>query len=140
MSASPEHIVRRWFQELWTDGNEIIIDELLAPDAVVHGLTTPTGERIVGPQGFRPLFHHFQGAFPDMRISIGPVVCQGDWVAAHCDVTGTHRGPGFGSPTHEPIHFTGITMVRTKNGKLVEGWNAFDFLTCFQQIRLLPKL
>ena len=25
-------------------------------------------------------------------------------------------------------------IVRTKGDQLVEGWNAFDFLTCFQQI------
>jgi hypothetical protein len=46
----------------------------------------------------------------------------------------------MGAPSNQPVRFTGITIVRAKDGKLVEGWNAWDFLGCFQQIGLLPQL
>jgi predicted ester cyclase len=137
-SPTPEALVRRWFEELWNQGREGTIDELLAADAMVHGL--PGGESARGPEGFKPIFRQFKGAFPDMRIDIGKVVREGDSVACHCTVTGTHTGPGFGAASNNRISFTGITIVRARDGKLVEGWNAFDFLGCFQQIRLLPAL
>jgi len=28
-------------------------------------------------------------------------------------------------------------MARVQNGKLVEGWNSFDFLTMYQQIGMI---
>src|SRR5262245_7288835 len=139
-TQSPEALARRWFEELWNQGREETIDRLLAPNAIVHGLPEPDGVPIRGPEGFKPLFRQLKGAFPDMRIVIDHVVREDDRVACHCTVTGTHTGPGLGAPSNNPIHFTGITIVRAQDGKLVEGWNAFDFLGCFQQIGLLPRL
>lgn len=140
MDTSAETLVRRWFKELWGDGNEAVMVELMAANAVVHGLPTPDGKPIVGPAGFLPLFRQFKGAFPDMTITMGPTVTHGDWVCAFCTVNGTHAGPGLGEPTQLPVRFTGITMARARNGQLVEGWNAFDFLGCYQQIHVMPPL
>jgi hypothetical protein len=35
--AVDRNIMRRWFSELWTKGRVEIIDELVAPDCVIHG-------------------------------------------------------------------------------------------------------
>ena len=137
-AQTPEALVRRWFEELWNQGREETIDDMLAADAIVHGL--PGGGSAHGPEGFKPIFHQFKGAFPDMRIDIDKVVREGDSVACHCTVTGTHTGPTLGAASNNSVSFTGICIVRTRDGKLVEGWNAFDFLGCFQQIGLLPAL
>jgi steroid delta-isomerase-like uncharacterized protein len=137
MQSSAEVLVRRWFQDLWTDGKVETIDQLMAANAVIHGLPTPDGGPMHGTAGFRPLFEQFKGAFPDMAVAIDQVVSQDDLVAVHCHVTGTHSGPGLGAPTHKRVHFTGITIARAKDGQLVEGWNAFDFLGCYQQIGIV---
>jgi steroid delta-isomerase-like uncharacterized protein len=139
-AQTPEALARRWFEELWNQGREDTIDKMLSADAIVHGLPAPDGQPLKGPAGFKPIFRQFKGAFPDMRIVIDKVVREADCVACHCTVTGTHTGPGMGAPSNQPVRFTGITIVRAKDGKLVEGWNAWDFLGCFQQIGLLPQL
>jgi hypothetical protein len=55
--------------------------------------------------------------------------------AAHCVITAIHRGDGLGKVPHsKPIHFTGMTMVCVRGGKIVESWNYFDFETMFQQM------
>lgn len=59
----------------------------------------------------------------------GPIVG-----AAVCHVTGRHDGDGIGKATARPVDFWGTTVARVKDGKIVEGWNAFDFLTMYQQI------
>lgn len=137
---SPETLIRRWFDELWNQGREDTIDKLLAADAIVHGLPTPDGKPMKGGAGFRPIYRQFKGAFPDIKIVVDRVVREGDTVACHCTVTGTHTGSGFGTPSRKPVRFTGIAIVRAKDGKLVEGWNAWDFLGCFQQIGLVPQI
>lgn len=141
MSKTPEALVRQWFDELWNEGREDAIDRLLAPHALVHGLPTPDGKPLVGPEAFRPFFKRFRGAFPDLHVTIDRVVRENDLVAAHCTVAGTHRGDTLGlKSTGLRVTFTGICIVRADGQQLVEGWNVFDFLSCFQQIRALPQL
>ena len=43
MSEANKALVRRWFQEVWNEGRAEVIDELLAEDAVIHGLVDGTG-------------------------------------------------------------------------------------------------
>lgn len=140
MSKMPEALVNQWFEELWNQGREDAIDRLLAPNALVHGLT-PDGKPLIGPEAFRPFFKRFHGAFPDIRVTIDRLVRENDLVAAHCRVAGTHSGNTLGvKATGLRVAFTGICIVRTNGRQLIEGWNAFDFLTCFQQIGALPQL
>jgi len=43
---------------------------------------------------------------------------------------------GF-APTNRKADFWGVTIARVKDGMLVEGWNCFDFLTCYQQLGVI---
>src|SRR6266545_142193 len=65
MGRTPEAVARDWFERIWNQGNESAIDELLAVDARMHGLPTPDGKPVVGPQGFKPFFRRLHSAFPD---------------------------------------------------------------------------
>ena len=38
MSDANKALVRRWFDEVWNQGREDTIDELLAATAIAHGL------------------------------------------------------------------------------------------------------
>lgn len=136
MSASPGTVMREWFEQLWNQGREDTIDRLLAPGGVAHGL----GPRpIVGPEGFKPFFRQFRTAFPNFHVEIIQMVEEGDKVAVVCHVTGVHCGPGMGTPSNANVDFWGMTMGRVKDGQLVEGWNSYDFMTCFQQMGVLPQ-
>ena len=62
-------------------------------------------------------------------------IVQGDTVAAHCHVVARHVGETLGGPaTGKTVDFYGITIARVVGGKLVEGWNVFDFLRMYQQM------
>jgi steroid delta-isomerase-like uncharacterized protein len=137
MSVAPDALIRTWFEEVWNEGREDTIDRLIAPGAPIHGL--PGGD-LHGAQGFKGNFATFRGAFPDIKIQVERTVMQGDLVAAHCRVTGTHTGPALGlPPTGKPVEFGGMVIVRVSNGQFQEGWNSFDFLTMYQQIGAVPQ-
>jgi steroid delta-isomerase-like uncharacterized protein len=132
LSATPDAVMRQWFQEVWNERREQTIDELMTPDTKVHGLA---GGVIEGPEGFKPFHRAFCGAFADLRIDVVQTVVEGDRVAAHCHVTGRHVGDALGGPaTGRSIDIWGTTIGRVRDGKIVEGWNTFDFLTMYQQI------
>jgi len=132
MPSSPESVVRAWFHEVWDEGKEEAIDRLMAPDGVVHGLADVP---IRGPEGFKPYFRTMRAALGDLEVRVERTVVQGDTVAAHCHVIARHVGDALGGPaTGRPVEFWGMTIARVVDGKLIEGWNCFDFLSMYQQL------
>lgn len=131
MSVAPDAILREWFEEVWNHRRAEVIDRLMAADAKVHGLV---GGPIVGAAGFKPFHKAFCDAFHDFKIEVVQSLVDGDRAAVVCHVTGRHDGDGIGKATARPVDFWGTTVARVKDGKIVEGWNAFDFLTMYQQI------
>ena len=132
MSAENKTLVRRWFDEVWNKGRAAAIDELLAGNAVVHGLGAAD---LHGPAGFRPFHAAYVSSFPDLTIQIDDLVAEGDIVAVRWSCTGTHRGDGLGfAATGKHARFSGMTFVRVAGGKLIEGWNSFDQLGMLQQL------
>ena len=74
MSTTNREIVTAWFDQVWNAGDEAAIDRLMAPSAKLHGLKSSTEGPVVGPEGFKPFYHVFRQAFPDIRIrAITPV-------------------------------------------------------------------
>ena len=94
-----------------------------------------------GPAAFKPFFHQFRAAFPDIRITVEDALVDGDRIAVRCAVTATHTGPGMTpAPTNKAARFTGMCIARVKDGKIVEGWNNFDFLSMYQQLGMTAEL
>ena len=60
-------LTRRWFEEVWNKGNTALIDQMLAPDAVAHGLGQPSPD-LRGAAVFRPFYDQFRRAFPDLKM------------------------------------------------------------------------
>ena len=131
-------VVRRWFEEVWNRGREEAIDELFDEEGVAHGLADEAGSDLRGPTGFKPFFRRFREAFPEMEVVVEDTVSEGDKVAARCTVRGRHRGDTLGfKATDSPVEFDGICIVRIRDGKIVEAWNNFDFMSMFQQLGAL---
>jgi predicted ester cyclase len=135
MSAETERnkdLSRRWFEEVWNQKRNATIDELMAPEAIAHGLSPGTGGPRNGPAAFRVFWNQFCGAFPDIHIDVEDLVAEDDKVATRIRFTGTHQGHELGAPpTDKRVSGTGITICRWRDGQIVEGWNEFDALGIF---------
>jgi predicted ester cyclase len=132
MSQTPDGLARQWFDEVWNKGDESAIDRLMAADGISHGLAP---EPIRGPEQFKPFYRMFKSALGDLSIAVERTVVEGDTCAVLCHVVARHVGHTLGgAATNRDVDFWGMTMVRVKDGKLVEGWNAFDFLAMYQQM------
>jgi steroid delta-isomerase-like uncharacterized protein len=137
MSEENKQLLRRWFEEVWNNGRAEVIPELFAEDGIAHGLSDDPAKPVRGPRDYTPFHAQFREAFPNMKIVIEDMVAEGDKVTARCSVRGKHEGNFRGiAPTQSPIDFTGITIVRIADGKIVEAWNNFDFTTMNKQLGL----
>ena len=140
MSEAKVTLLHRWFDEVWNQGRAEAIDEMFACEGIAHGLTDESGNDLCGPEGFKPFFMNFRSSFPDLQVTIEDTLVDGDMIAARCTVRGVHSGDGLGlAATHQPVEFTGMTIVRVKDGKIVEAWNNFDFLGMYQQLGIMQE-
>ncbi|MFP5261279.1 MAG: ester cyclase [Blastocatellia bacterium] len=138
MTSPYDTIQHRWFEEVWNKGRAEAIDEMLDPDVIGHGLVGSGSNEVRGVKAFKSFYESFRGAFPDVQATVEDTVTEGDKVVGRCTVRATHTGEGLGvSPTNKPVEFTGMCMVRVKDGRIVESWNSFDFLTMMRQIGLI---
>lgn len=116
-------LARRWFEEVWNQRRTETVHELLRPDSVGH---LQTGD-VVGPGPFLEVHAELLKALPDVRVRVEDTVAQGDHVVVRWSASGTHRGMGMGcAPTGAQVQFFGMTWIRFRDGKMVEGWDAWD--------------
>jgi steroid delta-isomerase-like uncharacterized protein len=133
--------LRRVSEEVFNQGNLSVVDELFAPDYVLHDPGVPGGE-LRGLEAFKEQWvSMFRTAFPDLRIVIEDQVAEGDKVASRYTGSGTHQGElrGF-PPTNNRVEATGTITSRLAEGKIVEEWNNFDSMGMMQQLGIVPPL
>lgn len=119
----------RWFEEIWNRKNAAVIHEML--DAAGIGCTE--GGTVVGPEAFvAEMFEPLNAAFPDLQLTLHGIVADGDDAVARWTATATHAGPLGPIPaTGKKVRFSGMTWLRFRDGKVVEGadrWNQHGLL------------
>jgi len=135
MSEENKALMRRWFEEVWNKGRAAAIPEMLAEEGIVHGLSDDPANPLRGPAGFLPFHSQFREAFPNIEVVVEDQLADGDLVATRCSVRGKHTGDSLGfAATQSPVEFTGITITRIKDAKIVEAWNNFDFMKMYRQL------
>jgi predicted ester cyclase len=128
-------VLEHWFEEVWNKRNEAAIDQLWVPEKIVHGLNNPHGGQVESKAAFKAFHNNFCTAFPDLHVHVEDTVTEGDKTVARVLVTGTHTGSGLRKlPTGKPVRFSGICMARLKDGKVIESWNSFDFMSMYEQL------
>ena len=121
---------------IWTTGVFDAVDELYAPEYVNHQHHDPDDPRdIHGAEAMKRFARKFREAFPDFHDSVDIQIAEGDMVATRFTSTGTHRGTFMGvEPTNRELTWTGITIDRIAEGKMVESWANWDMMGMMQQL------
>jgi len=127
-----KEIVRRFVDEYQTGASETAFRELLDPDVVDHSL--PPGIA-PGAEGVKQQFDGFRAAFPDFRATILDQVAEGDLVVTRKVFHGTQQGELMGiPPSGREVEIHVIDIVRIRDGRISEHWNAVDRLGLMQQL------
>jgi steroid delta-isomerase-like uncharacterized protein len=138
MSEENKALVRRWFEELFNEGNLEVADEIFASNNIPHDPSLPNLP--LGPEGAKQLVNLYRSAFPDVRLTIEDELADGDKVVTRWVGRGTHQGVLMGvAPTGEQVETTGISIWRIEEGKIVESWANYDTLGMLQQVGALPS-
>ena len=128
-----------------TNGDEraVPVDELAAPDMLLqYSLHEPRR----GRDDIKAFMADFRSAFPDLNFwGTADLIAEGDYVVGRWEGGGTHTGPAFSdfligtlpAATGLKMRFTGTTVLRLQNGKIVEEIGLDDGVTALTQLGLL---
>jgi predicted ester cyclase len=139
-------IVGRWFTEFWgTEYNPDVIDELAAPDIrFEYSMHAPRK----GRDEVREFAAEFRAAFPDLGFEgTADLIAEGDYVVGQWEGGGTHTGPAFDdlpvgslpAASGKRMHFTGTSVLRVKDGLIVEEVGLDDGVTVLKQLGLIAE-
>ncbi len=137
-------IVGRWFTEFWgKNANLAVIDEIAAPNMLLkYSLHEPRR----GRNDIKAFMTDFRAAFPDLNFwGTADLIAEGDYVVGQWEGGGTHTGRAFddfltgGLPaaTGRKMHFTGTTVLKVLDGKIVEEIGLDDGVTALTQLGLI---
>jgi predicted ester cyclase len=130
-------MVLYFVQKFWNEQNVAGLDNTHSAAFISHNPVIPGHPLPYNMYKHVGLLH--LAAFPDMWVTVENIITEGDKAAVHWRVNGTHLGPLMGiPPTGRPVTFTGMTMYRFADGKIVENWWAYDTLGMMQQITAPP--
>jgi predicted ester cyclase len=137
-------VVGRWFTEFWGENfNPGVIDEIAAPDML---LKYSLHEARRGRDDIKAFMTNFRAGFPDLNFwGTADLIAEGDYIVGQWEGGGTHKGPAFsdflvgGLPaaTGRKMHFTGTTVLKVINGKIVEEIGLDDGVTALTQLGLI---
>ena len=139
-------IVGRWFTEFWgTEYNPDVVDELAAPDIrFEYSMHAPRK----GREEVRRFAAEFRAAFPDLGFEgTADLIAEGDYVVGQWQGGGTHTGPAFDdlpvgslpAASGKTMRFTGTTVLRVRDGLIVEDIGLDDGVTVLKQLGLLAQ-
>ena len=124
MSTEANKVLVRRYREAHNTNNLALLDEIVAADINSHngmpGLTS-------GLQGGKRVHRTFLAAFPNGLITTEGLIAEGDQVVERFSFRGTNTGLLMHAPaTGKKVTFSGMSVFRIANGKIVEHWGAQD--------------
>lgn len=127
--SNHREVLETWFKRVWAEEDANAIDQMLVPETAASGLGPKVHD---GPAQFKGFQKGLLGLVSNVDISIDMSTEDGDWIYSLCNFTAECRRSG------KPVAVTGTVIVKIIDGKLVEAYNHFDFLSMFECLGLLP--
>ena len=137
-------VVGRWFTDFWGKTYDLsVVDEIAAPDMLLkYSLHEPRK----GHEDIKAFMTDFRAAFPDLNFwGTADLIAEGDYVVGQWEGGGTHSGPAFKdflsgalpANTGQKMRFTGTTILKIKDGKILEEIGLDDGVTALTQLGIL---
>ncbi len=142
-TKSNKTLVRRYFDDVWNARDLAATDDLFAAD-----FRDPTAPPRIppGPAGARDFVAENVARLPDIQYTVHDLIAEGDIVVATWTARGTNDGPlrtrgaSPRPPTGKTIEWTGATVFRLRDGRIIEARIYQDRLGIFKELGLATEV
>jgi predicted SnoaL-like aldol condensation-catalyzing enzyme len=132
--------VAKSFYNLFEKGEWAGIEKILGPEIKDHSPMWPGIDTTMSREALIKLLKENKQGFPDMKFEVLHTAADGDYVFVHYHFTGTNTGAMMGTPaTNKKVDYTGVDLVRMKDGVAVEHWDYGDNMTFMKQMGMMPE-
>ena len=121
---TPSELVRIFYESIVSGHRLEELPRFIGEDCVLR-----QGDRIspLGPAGMAHHLTALRETYPDYRVRVLRLHCDGPYVISECVMEGTHLGPWPGTaPTGKRLTFSGVNVDRVERGKIVEHGGAVN--------------
>ncbi len=119
LTSKNKALMRRVYEEMWNRADPGAAAELFA-----------------SPDGVERFLSQFLISFPDLQHTVEGMLAEGDQVAVQFSAQGTHSGEWLGfAATGRPIQYTGVTLARIDDDKIIEHQTWWDKAGLIEQIK-----
>jgi steroid delta-isomerase-like uncharacterized protein len=126
-------VMLRLYEEVFTQGNIDLMDEIVADDFVEHEELPPGIPQ--GKEAPRALMTMMRGAFPDFHAAVEEMLQDGNKVITRARFSGTHEGEFMGiPPTGKRFDIPVIDIVEFRDGKAIAHWGVMDMAGMMAQL------
>lgn len=130
-TAANKRVARRFPEDVATEGNIDLIDEICATDVLDH---SPLGE-LHGRTELKEQISSLLTAFEDFSATVEDTIAEGDTVAMRVTLRGTHVGEFMGvEATGSEFEVENMVFTRIEDRKIAERWVQPDMLGLFDQL------
>ena len=132
-----KEILRRFLQEVWSDGRIAAADAYLAPIYTIHhDPGDPWEKKELDLDGFKERVTLSRAPFPDQKFNVQELFEEGNAVVVTWLWAATHLGdfPGFPA-SGKQIRMSGATVYYFEGSRITGHWQITDRLGVFQQLR-----
>jgi predicted ester cyclase len=137
-------VVRRWVDEVMTQGHLDVIDEVVAADIRPARLANVAAPGVDMRRRIRAYVAAYRSAFPDLKMTVDELIPCGDVVTLCWTSEGTNTGhfsnpeiQSFGlAPTGRSARWSGMTLFRIRDGQIVGTRSHGDVYGLLRQLGL----
>ena len=128
-----KEIYCNYIDDVFNQGRFDKLSQYLCEDYQIRDV--PPGQD-TSPNGVIEIVKMFKRGFPDFNISLDDVIAERDLVACRSTFTGTHLGEFMGiRASLKKVQFTSLTMVKFRDGQIIESRVRNDMETLKRQLR-----
>jgi steroid delta-isomerase-like uncharacterized protein len=136
--AANKAIVQRYFNDIMSQGNLTVIDELMTDDFQIK--ISSLHEPFRGRDGMKQFVTGLRTAFPDITFTVEAIAAEGDRVVARFSSLSTHKAEFAGIPaTNKQVKDQGTDLFHCTNGKLSSILVHENALGLMQQLGVIPE-
>jgi steroid delta-isomerase-like uncharacterized protein len=135
MTTDPTIIIQRYFDEVWSAGDQRVQAQLIASEYSGYWLIAgmPVRQGLAGHQAW---VNAIRAAMPDLRYTIEDIVASSEKAVARVTLAGTNSGPLAGKPpTGKHATAEQIFIFHLANGQIQQEWVSFDRGSFMQQLQ-----
>lgn len=134
-------IVKEYIEEIENKGNINSTDKFLDPHFQVHSLhqnPQPVGSE--QPKTYQEALQQSQKTLSKSRKIIKDIFAQNDKVVVVWTTNAVNTGDFMGNPTtNKNVTYSGISIYRLANGKIIEQWYVWDRLGLYEQLGIMKE-